>query len=512
MNVDQTFQTHMECNSKELLINQSENKNQRKSVAVTIEKDSLAPDEGQRNPLKISLDQASNDNIDNEYGINYVQTTTLARLQLHQMDKNDISRVGGTSKDTEYSSLGDISSRKWQSSPPLIVQAFGEGEPFIVNMRVAIKNISRVSTVDGTAFVRMGIVYYWNDHRLIDWPEDEEIPSNLWCPKLICVNREDNFQTAPDGLHLVDASTGRLKRGYNIDGYITNPLEDMEFFPFDVDALDIQLYTESNWETPNASIQGMDPKCRIYQLRPVENDGGEGKFWWFGWDGSIEEWNMHGYSYFIEEHPPTASGALGTSVHLKFHLSRLPGFYISKVVVPLIVLWQMQFWTFAFPVEELIPKLSHISTLLLTTSAVVYVISAFLPKLAFLTLIDRTVRSLFLTITLNGWFEIIGHSIRAEGHLNTLYFFRSGWLSTNLIIFFYFQYVDYVLPYVRLKKIRKELDKGEFTITNTDKRFHYTIHKQTDKRTTMSLGSNLRQSMRRFSRRKSQNEEGEKEV
>lgn len=101
---------------------------------------------------------------------------------------------------------------------------------------------------------------------------------------------------------------------------------------------------------------------------------------------------MHGHSYFIEEHAPTASGALGTSIHLKFHLSRQPGFYISKVVVPLIMLWQMQFWTFAFENNRLEDKISHISTLLLTTCAVVYVISTFLPKLAFLTMIDRRVR------------------------------------------------------------------------------------------------------------------------
>ena len=240
--------------------------------------------------------------------------------------------------------------------------------------------------------MRLGVVYYWTDPRVADWPEDEDLPAKLWCPKMLCVNREESFVVAPDGLNLIDAANGRLKRGYNLDGLVTNPLEDMEMFPFDLDTLDIRLYTESNWETPDAATCGMHPKKRQYRLLPVVPGTGEGDFWWFGWDGSIEEWTMHGHSYFIEEHAPTASGALGTSIHLKFHLSRQPGFYISKVVVPLIMLWQMQFWTFAFENNRLEDKISHISTLLLTTCAVVYVISAFLPKLAFLTMIDRRVR------------------------------------------------------------------------------------------------------------------------
>jgi hypothetical protein len=225
-------------------------------------------------------------------------------------------------------------------------------------------------------------------------------------------NREDSFVVAPDGLHLLDAAAGRLKRGYNMDGYVSNQLDYLELFPFDLDAMDLRLYTESNWETPSACESGMSPKHRLYRLLPVVPDTGEGNFWWFGWDGSIEEFTLHGYSYFIEEHAATASGALGTSVHLKFHVSRRPDFYLTKVITPLIMLWQMQAWTFFLDDDDLPKRIAHVSTLLLTACAMVYVVSGFLPKLAFLTEIDRTMQALFVTIVCNGWLEIVAHTVR----------------------------------------------------------------------------------------------------
>ena len=117
----------------------------------------------------------------------------------------------------------DHDSVRWMHPPPGDV-------PFIVNVRIAVKAIKHVSTLNQNFFVRLGIVFYWTDARLVGWLDDD-LPSKLWCPKLLCVNREDNFVVAPDCLHLLDAATGRLKRGYNMDGFVSNPLDYLELFP-----------------------------------------------------------------------------------------------------------------------------------------------------------------------------------------------------------------------------------------------------------------------------------------
>ena len=414
--------------------------------------------------------------------------------------KNDLNlNVRTSERRASFTGIPDaprLESLQWMQ-PPLLKL---ESSLIEVRIRFAVKVIQRISTVDGTALIRLGIVLYWKDSRLIGWPLNEALPPHLWCPKILIMNKEVGFQTSPDGLHLMDTSNGLLKRGYNYDGNISNPQEDMMVFPFDLDALDIRLYTESNWEIADGSVSGMEPLNKTYVIRPVIENTGQGKLWWYGWDGSIDEWKLHGQSYFIEEHPPTSSGTLGTSIHLKFHLSRIPGFYVIKCVIPLIVLWQMQFYTFFIRKENnLEARLSHISTLLLTTCAFVYVITAFLPKLAFLTMIDRTVQLLFITITINGWLEIVSDHVFTY-HSNMHKNFIIIWFSINLIVFLYFQIVHYVLPYRRLVKARNLLncDSGH-CVTRTDNRFIYNTLEINEKQITYRGSfSAQRQSQKKF--------------
>ena len=49
--------------------------------------------------------------------------------------------------------------------------------------------------------------------------------------------------------------------------------------------------------------------------------------WWQGWAGDINEWQLHGYSARVLELPPTPSGALGTEMMLKIHISRKSHYY-----------------------------------------------------------------------------------------------------------------------------------------------------------------------------------------
>lgn len=218
----------------------------------------------------------------------------------------------------------------------------------------------------------------------------------------------------------------------------------------------------------------MDPRRKIYRIRPVTPSAGEGNFWWFGWDGEIDEWKLHGHSHYIEEHTPSPSGSIGTSLHLKFHISRIPDFYFIKVILPLLALWQMQFWTFFLSPAAYRDRMEHLSTLLLTTCAFVYVIQSYLPKLAFLTMIDRTVMLLFLSITINGWLQIM-YSLLGNFESVTSITFKWTWIFTNIFCFVYFQFYHYWIPYRRLCEARRGLDAGKYAVTNTDSNFEYSI-------------------------------------
>ena len=328
--------------------------------------------------------------------------------------KRRTSAERGTERETSFGDLSfksesSLDGSKWKAHPPVEL-------PFIVHVRVAIKRISKISTVDRSAFIAFGIVFYWTDPRLIGWDEDDDLPSQLWVPKLLCRSKEDGFQAAPDGVHLIDSETGRLKRGYNYDGFVVNPFENdqMATFPFDFDGLDVVFYTESNWETPDGSITGLSPKQRVYKFEPVVPDTGEGKFWFFGWDGSIDEWRLHGSSFKIETHPPTASGAMGSSLKLKFHISRDPHFYEHKVILPLLLLGLMQFWVYALPTHDVSDRLALCSTIWALLFAFVFITTSFVPKLNFLTHIDRAIFFLMVIFFVHGCVVVFFGLIHCE--------------------------------------------------------------------------------------------------
>jgi hypothetical protein len=87
-----------------------------------------------------------------------------------------------------------------------------DGGVVTVNVRVALKKVSRVDTVQGTAYVKLGLVFYWTDGRLAGWPGGEDLPKQLWTPLLLLTSAANaEFYSAPDGLHLIGADTGRLK-------------------------------------------------------------------------------------------------------------------------------------------------------------------------------------------------------------------------------------------------------------------------------------------------------------
>jgi hypothetical protein len=266
--------------------------------------------------------------------------------------------------------------------PPSDEKVSDKNSPCVtVDVRVALKKITRVDTVQSTAYVKMGLVFYWNDSRLVGGGPDQDIPDQLWCPMLLLTNTSGTeFYSSPDGLHLIDADTGRLKRGYNYEGYVEWSLYGIADFPFDVETLGIRFYTESNWSTPLGENTGMDPKNRVYRLREVQENCGEGTYWWQGWDGKINEWHLHGYSSRIGELPPTPSGALGTEMKINIHISRRSYYYVTKLLFPLLTMAGMSFYSFALDVSDLNGRFSFMATLFLANISMIFVIGETMPK------------------------------------------------------------------------------------------------------------------------------------
>lgn len=141
-----------------------------------------------------------------------------------------------------------------------------------------------------------------------------------------------------------------------------------------------------------------------------------------GWDGSIHEWELHGYSECISELPPTPSGALGTEMVIEMHMSRKSYYYgklvlallqcpvcmsvfalmlkkssrtrivtVTKLFFPLFTMAGMSFFSFGYDLGDLDGRCSFMATLFLSNISMIFVIGETVPKGIEETPIDRVV-------------------------------------------------------------------------------------------------------------------------
>eukprot|EP01050_Picozoa_sp_SAG11_P027007 SAG11_NODE_6676_length_1269_cov_1.089744_1_plen_210_part_00 len=100
---------------------------------------------------------------------------------------------------------------------------------------------------------------------------------------------------------------------------------------------------------------------------------------------------MHGVSTKIEEKLRNPQGQEPIEVCLCYHVTRKPGYYFWKALLPLYLLTALSMTTFHFETDNLSDRSSTVSTYFLAAFAMLYVVGAALPKTDFLTKIDSVI-------------------------------------------------------------------------------------------------------------------------
>eukprot|EP00040_Diaphanoeca_grandis_P005885 m.34939 g.34939 ORF g.34939 m.34939 type:complete len:419 (-) comp17058_c0_seq4:103-1359(-) len=267
-----------------------------------------------------------------------------------------------------------------------------------VDYRCGASRLTEVSTQTETAYVKAFLALYWTDVRLIDWKGP--LPEDLWGP--FCNLRNGiayEMEIDDHEFLLVDAKVGRLKRFIIFEGRVVNNLDLLEF-PFDVNTIDVEFGFISHWRTKDHSKSGTSAGARTYDLQEVRSKS-EGDVIGIFWDGHIAEWTLHGASVILNEHNDV-SGYEHRMVKLQFHVGRNIWYYAVKIMLPLYLLIVNFGSDFVLPVDDLSSRSANTMTGFLASFAFLYFISESLPKVDFLTRIDKIVVWSLITMTLCG--------------------------------------------------------------------------------------------------------------
>ncbi len=325
-------------------------------------------------------------------------------------------------------------------------------EPLIVDFRCACFKLTDVSTVNFTTLIKFVVVFEWNDSRLKGMPiTTNDLPADLWGPDIILENAQNDCAVVYDSFSLLSAEQGRLKRTVTFHGHIFTPMG-LKDFPFDSEELSLKFISINNWRTLDQTRHGNDPVNHVYILRPML-DRDDVDFFLLGWGGKIQEFNMLGWSQDVQNPEiPTIP------IIFKFdiHLVRMASFYVYKVLFPLWLITITSMATFAIDPLDLQGRLEVLFTLLLSTIALVYVVQESIPKISFLTMVDKIVNATLLNLALSVLFSYLISRTSNPGEINLIM------AIANQVVYWAVNVFLIIPPYMRFrKKIRDFVKKEE---------------------------------------------------
>jgi hypothetical protein len=227
-----------------------------------------------------------------------------------------------------------------------------------------------VDDVDGASQSFEANVYYeqrWKDPRLVreSIGERSRPLSDVWHPRIQLVNQQRAWKTFPDVVEI--APSGDVIYRQRVWGSFSQPLL-LRDFPFDRQVFEIQLvaidYTSEEVELV------ADPKSRISE-----------RF-------SLPDWNVVSWKVKSKNFQAVLGGGNFAAVTLSFEATRRAGYFIGKVIIPLVMIVAMSWVVFWIDPRESGTQISVAITAMLTLIAYRFAVGTQLPKVEYMTRLD----------------------------------------------------------------------------------------------------------------------------
>ena len=204
--------------------------------------------------------------------------------------------------------------------------------------------------------------------------------TDIWNPMLQITNQEKLRSTLPDVARV--SSDGTVKVTQRYVGTFTNPL-DLHSFPLDVHNFVIQFVAAADPEMTELVISdGEKNLSGLAENLSLPN-----------WE--ITEWKVSAVPVVLFEGAPTLPGA-----SFEFEAKRYLGYYLLKVLLPLLLIVIMSWIVFWIHPSEAGSQISVSITSMLTLIAYRFALGSTLPKVSYMTRMDGLILGATLMVFL----------------------------------------------------------------------------------------------------------------
>jgi hypothetical protein len=245
-----------------------------------------------------------------------------------------------------------------------------EGQPTEVLVGLRLIDVTGIEDVSETITVDFMVNQEWTDQRLAAFAGCKYSPDEIWTPQIDVVNSGRLFARLPKTVEVL--ANGRLRQAQRYGGALVFSY-DGHRFPFDTQDIVVMLLSEEYAQeviviTIDESVTGRNPT--VFNISD-----------WSVSDVKAEIITKH-FEILNRNHSA-----------YEFHIpvERRSGYYIWKVILPLMLIVFMSWTVFWINPSQVGPQISMSATSMLTLIAFQFAMGNMLPRLSYFTILDRFV-------------------------------------------------------------------------------------------------------------------------
>lgn len=241
--------------------------------------------------------------------------------------------------------------------------------PTRVEVLVFVIDVDTIDSANQRFAANVFLAYRWQDPRLAHKGPNEVARAlhEVWHPRIQLVNQQKVWPTFPEIVE-VDPQ-GNVVYRQRVWGSFSQPLS-LHDFPFDRHVFAIQLAATGYSPDEVQLIPSSKHKSGIAQKL------------------SVADWDIKSWKAETRPYEPVAGEDAASGFAFSFEAKRQTGYFIIKVIIPLILIVAMSWVVFWIDPSEAGPQISVAVTTMLTLIAYRFAVGASLPKVSYLTRID----------------------------------------------------------------------------------------------------------------------------
>ena len=241
------------------------------------------------------------------------------------------------------------------------------GQPIQVTVGTYIFDLMEINDVGQYLTGDFGVVLNWVDPRLSQLEGCEIQTDNIWSPGLVFLNSGRKFTSRPKEVGIGPGGQVTYLQRYSGTFATYHILSD---FPFDKQTFRISLLS---FEWPEKDVQLVVDEKVTGQRKRL----------------NISDWTIKGVEATIDRRYNPGSERFNSRYDFDISAERIKAYYLWKIILPLCLIVAMSWCVFWINPAQYGPQIGLSATSMLTLIAFIFATTNMVPRLGYLTLLDR---------------------------------------------------------------------------------------------------------------------------